>query len=119
MGPCPGLPLSGFGTYSAARRRCPVSSSVEGHVRGLTWGGGHRVQSNDGLGGLEFEEDPGMGCKFARYTRRQVLQCMKDRSIMFLGDSMVRSQGTGRSLRAPMQARSSGFAVREVRQPLQ
>lgn len=31
-----------------------------------------------------------MGCKYARYTRRQVLQCMKDRSIVFLGDSMVR-----------------------------
>lgn len=51
---------------------------------------GYRVQSNDGLGGLEFEEDAAMGCKYTRFTRRQVLQCMKDRNIVFLGDSMVR-----------------------------
>ena len=29
-----------------------------------------RVPSNDGLGGVEFQED--MGCKYARYTRSQV-----------------------------------------------
>jgi hypothetical protein len=48
-----------------------------------------RAQSNDGLGGLEFMEDEAMGCTFARYTRRQVLQCMEGRSIVFMGDSMV------------------------------
>ena len=30
-----------------------------------------RVPSNDGLGGVEFREN--MGCKYARYTRGQVL----------------------------------------------
>ena len=56
----------------------------------LPWHAGCRVESNDGLGGLEFEEDEAMGCKYTRYTRRQVLQCMENRSIVFLGDSMVR-----------------------------
>ena len=31
-----------------------------------------RVPSNDGLGGMDFQED--MGCKYARYTRGQVLR---------------------------------------------
>ncbi len=31
-----------------------------------------RVPSNDGLGGVDFQED--MGCKYARYTRSQVLR---------------------------------------------
>ena len=38
----------------------------------------HRVPNNDGLGGVEFQED--MGCKYARYTRSQVRRFRKTSS---------------------------------------
>jgi len=40
-----------------------------------------RVPSNDGLGGVDFQED--MGCKYARYTRSQVLRQARLPSAIF------------------------------------
>ena len=44
-----------------------VLMHCKGQVKSLSG----RVPSNDGLGGVDFQED--MGCKYARYTRGQVL----------------------------------------------
>lgn len=52
-----------------------------------TW---QEVSSDKEYQSMEFVPDENTGCRFHSYTRRQVLGCLADTTVMMWGDSMLR-----------------------------